>query len=295
MSAIFQAVSLRLRAVGSRVRVLPVILGLGLLFTACSPGVDGILSSVPAMSGFIRVVIAVVGLALMVAGFTLYEIIIQLIGFLTGSMIGVFLGLALGGDDGGRTLYAIIGFILGGVVGAAVAVFLTCLSVFLAGFLVGAVALGAMVGGLLEDIPNAAVFIIGGIIGGLIMLALYRFWITALTSAFGAVLFGLATGAPPWSWFIFFLFGIACQYGLGKITGNEEKVRPGYRGAQNTPVRVGAAAAVAGAAAVGAAAAPPPAPLPAWQPQPPAEKFCPGCGKKMRAGALFCPGCGAKQ
>lgn len=301
MNAILQAVYQSLPANRSRTRVVLATLGAALLVSACAANLDGLMEPVSEMSVILRCVMALVGLALIVAGFYLYEFIIQLIGFITGGVFGAAAGVLLaGGDDGGALIFAIIGFVVGGIIGAALAAFLTCASVFLSGFLIGALALGAMIGGLTEDLPNAGALMIGGIIGGIVMLGLYRFWITALTAAVGAVLFGLGIDAPPWTWFLFFLFGIACQYGLGKATGNEEKVKPGYRGAKTTPARLAGAVAaggIAAAAAVGSgmpAAGPVPQP-PAGLPPSAAEKFCPACGKKIRAGAAFCPACGTKQ
>lgn len=300
INTILQALFFSHPASRSRARAALVALGLALLLSACSSDLDEWMGPASEMSVVIRCGMALVGLALMAAGFYLYEFIIQLIGFITGGIFGAILGALLAGrDDGSALLFAIGGFVLGGIIGAALAAFLTCASVFLSGFLIGALALGAVIGGLTEDLPDASVMIIGGIIGGIVMLALYRFWITALTAAVGAVLFGLGVGAPPWSWFFFFLFGLACQYGLGKATGNEEKVRPGYRGAKTVPARLAGAAAAGGIAAAVAAqppAPPPPAgPAQQWAAPPAAEKFCVSCGKRIRAGASYCPSCGAKQ
>lgn len=173
----------------------------------------------------LRIVIVIVGLALLLAGFAIYEFLIQLVGFLTGGVLGAVVGglLADGEIWGG-----IVGFIIGGILGAALALILFYIGIFLGGAFGGAAIFGGLWAFLLNDSPPAFWLIIGGILGGIAMIALHRFWITALTAALGAILFGLGISAPPIWWILFFFIGMGVQYGLAAMLGKSDQVKPGY-------------------------------------------------------------------
>jgi hypothetical protein len=203
-----------------------IFLAVSLLLSACAPSTGNLSQQVGGMSGFVRVVIGVVGLVLLCAGFVVYEILLHITGFIIGGLLGSLLGSSLAG---GENLGAIIGFILGGVIGAFLATLLASLAIFLAGAVVGAILLSGLWSGITNTEPTTIVAIIGGLIGGGIFLALYRFWISALTAAFGAGLLGLALGLASGWWILLFLIGLVVQFGVASATGRGHTVRPGYR------------------------------------------------------------------
>ena len=166
-----------------------------LLLTACS--VTEINTYANALSGavtVIRWIVGFLGAALLLAGFSIYEGIIQLIGFVMGGIIGALLVTAL---LDGEAWYPIAGFILGGILGAFMAISLTYLLIFLSGMVAGGAAIAGVWLGITETEPDILIVIIGAVVGGIIMIALYRLWISALTAAIGAFLVGASLGIEP--------------------------------------------------------------------------------------------------
>ncbi len=202
-----------------------ILLGAALLLSACSANYGGSGDIFGQVESTLRVVLAIAGATLIVAGFALHEFILQVMGFLAGGLLGAFIGALVSGGDGGGIF---LGFIAGGILGAILAVTLTCLTIFLGGFFAGVLLFGAIAAGISHDDPSPLVVIIGGIIGGAVIFALYRFWISALTSALGTVLFGLGVGIPVGFWILILIAGIGIQYGVAKATGKDEEVKPGY-------------------------------------------------------------------
>ena len=209
-----------------------IVLGLGLilaslLLSACEAvRVNDAESFIASSSSVVRFIIGLAGVLFLVAGFALYEFLIQITGFILGGIVGSYIAASGLHSEG---LGVIVGFIVGGVLGAGLAMLLSVLGIFAAGFFVGATFISGAWSGLLHQAPPQAVPIIAGIIGGVILLALYRLWIVLLTAIIGAALFGLSIGAGVGWWILFCLLGIGIQYGVGSATGNRDKVMPGYQ------------------------------------------------------------------
>ncbi len=172
-----------------------------------------------------RWVFAIAGLALLVAGYKIYRFVIALPGFVIGALVGAGLGYA-GADE--NWLIAILGLILGGMAGAALALLLHDLAVFLLGALIGGALAALVFAGLGDSGPPLLPVLIGAIIGGAGLLALSHLWIVVLSSFVGAVMFGFGVDADPGWMLIFFLGGIAVQYGLARAIGDRIP-RPGAR------------------------------------------------------------------
>lgn len=168
----------------------------------------------------IRIIFALVGLALLLAGFAIYEALVKLIGFLVGGVIGAGITVLLGGGDD-EAILALVGFLIGGGLGAALALLLTYLSIFLSGLWIGAAVIIGIWVGAFDRFPSEGLIIFGAVLGGIAMVLLFKFWIMALTSAQGAVLFGIAIGVNAGWWFVFFLAGLGVQMGAIKYLGLE--------------------------------------------------------------------------
>ena len=193
----------------------------------------------------IRIVLGLLGLALLLVGFALYELFIQIIGFLIGGVLGALAGLLLGNDSDLNWLWMLIGFLLGGGIGAALAIFLTYLAVFISGAFWGAAITSAVWMSAFESFPEVWAVIIGALVGGCVLILLFRFWITALTAAIGAALFGASLGLEPVWWLLLFVVGMAVQYGAAALLGKSEQVRPTAAGKkQKTPFVTAAASGI---------------------------------------------------
>lgn len=214
-------------------RILMVMLGAIFLLTACNSVDDivpyGMRSSLEGAAVVLRLILGMVGLALLLAGFALYEMLVQIIGFLIGGVAGIIIGGLIASGSDMEWLGAIIGLLVGGSIGAGLALFLTYLGIFLSGAVGGAMLFSGIWAALFDSDPGAFVIILGAIIGGGVLIALFKFWITALTAAMGSILFGLSIGAGPGWWILFFLIGMAVQYGIAKVTGRQDQVKPGYQ------------------------------------------------------------------
>jgi hypothetical protein len=165
-------------------------------------------------SVIIRLILVVVGLLYLLAGYAIHEFMIQLTGFIFGGIFGAIVLSNLVEEFQG--VMAIVGFIVGGIIGGAIALFLAALGVFVIGALIGTVITVVGFYGNSNGDPPWALFCIGGLVGGFVMLALYKAWIIGVTSILGSVMLGLGIGAPPGYWILFFIVGIAVQYGLTK-------------------------------------------------------------------------------
>lgn len=154
---------------------------------------------------FLRLVLILAGIVLVCAGFYLYEFLIALPGFI----IGAVLGSAVLQDH--NVIIIFFGAIFMGIIGAVIALFLFKLILFLSGALVGAVLLS-----LLSTEP--LILIIGGVICGIITLALWKFIGVVVTSFLGAVSLCLGTNSinNEWILVIITIAGIAIQYGVTK-------------------------------------------------------------------------------
>lgn len=272
--------------------------GLVLLLAACTEFgrsrsdfpyfIDDLLESLEVAVGVMRLVFALSGLALMLAGWKIYRFVVALPGVVIGSAIGLMLGYA--GNE--NWLIGMIGLVLGGLVGAGLALALHDLVVFIIGAVIGALLIGGLYGWIADGFPPALVLIIGSVGGGALLLMLSRMWMVALTSAIGALLFGIGVGAPFGLIPLFFVLGIAVQYGLANALG-EKLAMPGalrkWGGqAEATPSLASPAdprpAPLPGARPV---ALSPPDPQPIALPPPPSAVLVNSQGEIYRAGDGF--------
>lgn len=208
----------------SLTRRLPVLLSCAFLLAACATGNIPFNDPTGPLHGWLQLALALAGLLLLVAGFALHDVVLQVIGFIAGGLFGAYIG----GMSGGEGIIVLIGFLAGGILGAILARALAYATVFVGGFAAGAVLSAAASSALANGDPNRMATLAGGFIGGLIMLGLYRFWITALTAGLGAILFGAAVGLPVVVWLLLFVLGIVIQYALARASGRVDAVRPGY-------------------------------------------------------------------
>lgn len=205
-------------------KLLPLVL-FSLVLTGCASESD-FLDALGYSSGVLRIILILVGILYLLAGYKIHQFIIQLTGFIFGGLLGSIILGAI--SDNLQGLLAIVGFIVGGLLGAGIALFLAELGIFLTGALVGAV-LGALMsgGGMGSDAGGILLFAcIFGIIGGIVFLALFKAWIIGVTSLIGSVLIGISTGADFWVYLILFLVGLGVQYGLAKATEPEKATSP---------------------------------------------------------------------
>jgi hypothetical protein len=218
-----------------------IVLGVVVLVTSCAPdpylGEAAYQYGIPWEDTFhefldaFRVGFAVVGLLLLLAGFSIYEWIVKMIGFLTGGVIGAGIAVLLAGDEG-DIIVAILGFLIGGGLGAAIALILTYLGVFFSGLWIGGAVFSGIWIGLGGSLPPAWWVFIGAALGGILMILLFKLWIMGLTAALGAALLGSALGVSPGWWVLFFLVGMAVQTGIAKALGEEAKVKPEFSGGE---------------------------------------------------------------
>lgn len=213
-------------------RLILALLGILFLLAACSPVAAPSGKAFGLSEPAMRVLLAIVGGLLLTIGYILYQIILQIIGLIAGGLLGAIVANYLAE---GESIYLVAGFIIGAVIGTMLAESMTYLAVFLGGFFLGIIAAESAFRTLAGNEPGTLVLGVGGIIGGLVVVGLYQVWVTALMSAVGAVLFGVAISAPVILWFVFFIAGMGIQLGAAYATGHEERIRPGYHGEREEP------------------------------------------------------------
>ncbi len=155
-----------------------------------------------------RVVMLLVGLVLLVAGWRIYEFVIVIAGAMVGAAIATSLVVT---TDAGTNLILLI---LGGVIGAALSWFLYYVAVFLIGMHFGILLTNGLASSLALQPVSPLVLIIGGIIGGVILLGLSFQFLIILSSLVGAQLLTLALGLPSLWTLVLALLGILIQFGL---------------------------------------------------------------------------------
>jgi hypothetical protein len=202
----------------SRLGSLFLLGALGLSACAGDPalgyGYGGILDGLQPVLEAMRAVFVLAGLALLLAGWKIYRLVVAL----PGLLIGAVLGAALGYGAAENWLLAFLGVVLGGLLGAGLALLFHDVAVFVIGAIIGA----AITAGLLlaiSDSPPALLIIIGGLLSGAALLALARMWVVVLSAIVGAVLFGAGIGAGLGWMVVFCLGGVAAQYGLARALG----------------------------------------------------------------------------
>ncbi len=156
-----------------------------------------------------QILVALLGIVVLIAGRKLFWLTIGAVGFITGILF-VVLFLQI------ESLWIMLVFaVLAGVVGVVLAIFLQKLAVGIAGFLMGAYAFTWLTQ---NFIPGLAYldwlwFIIGGVIGGLLVTALFDVALIGLSAFVGAAMIVLA--APLNQIFSLVLFIVLLVVGIG--------------------------------------------------------------------------------
>lgn len=137
------------------------------------------------------------GVGLLVAGRRLFWLFVAAAGFVLGAQ------LILRGTHGPEWI-AVAAGVLVGVLFAGMAVFLKSIAVVLAGFLAGgSIALG--MAGILGYDPGGMtwlVYIVGGIIGSILMSLIFDWALVLLSSLAGAALLVQGLGSQGWLWVV---------------------------------------------------------------------------------------------
>ena len=161
----------------------------------------------------------ILGGALLVMGRKLFWLFVGAIGFITGMQLTARFWH---GPEG----LAIVAGLVVGLAFAGLAVFLQTIAIGIAGFLAGGYTLSALVGmlGLQTSAANWIVYIVGGIIGVILVSYLFDWAVITLSSLAGASLlvqaFLSGRAAGELIFFILFIAGVVIQ---GSILRNEKK------------------------------------------------------------------------
>lgn len=159
-------------------------------------------------STVMRVIMIVVGLVLLVAGWRVYEFVIVIAGAMVGAAIASSLVVS---TDAVTNLVVLL---IGGVIGAVLSFFLYYVAVFLIGMHFGILLTNGLATTLALQPVSPLVLIVGGVIGGLILLGLSFQFLIVLSSLVGAQLLVVALGLPTIWTLVIALLGILVQFGL---------------------------------------------------------------------------------
>lgn len=172
----------------------------------------------PPRTALTSVLLVMGGALLLLLGWRIYEYIIVI----AGALIGAVTLLTVAEDA--NTIIQIGAFLIGGLVGAVLAIFVYYVAVFLIGFYTGVALTNAIAVGLSLTPVSTFALLLGGIIGGVVLLALSFELLVILSSVVGAQM--LATGLDlgiEWT-FLFAVVGVLIQLGATRYT-NYEYVR----------------------------------------------------------------------
>jgi hypothetical protein len=159
-------------------------------------------------STIMRVVMIVVGLVLLVAGWRVYEFVIVIAGAMVGAAIASSLVVSADATNN------LIVLLVGGLVGAVLSFFLYYVAVFLIGMHFGILLTNGLATTLSLQPVSPLVLIIGGVIGGVILLGLSFQFLIILSSLVGAQLLTVALGLPTIWTLVIAVLGILLQFGL---------------------------------------------------------------------------------
>lgn len=185
----------------------------------------------------LRIPIFLAGLALLLAGLWLAELIIALPGFVIGGILGASLGTSV--NHGQFGILSILFAIAAGAIGAWLALALFSLGIFISGFAIGFV-LGGSIGSSVFHNKDAmtTIGVIIGIFAGILAVALWKFLEIVVSSGVGAVLIGVSLGFTnkPVLLIVIWLFGIAVQSGMQRVFGPpKRRIRYGRAGVPPRP------------------------------------------------------------
>jgi hypothetical protein len=131
-----------------------------------------------------QIVLFVVGLAVLVMGRKLFWLAVAALGFVFGLALGIEL------TNGQADWLVLIVALLGGVIGAVLAIWLQKIAAGIAGFLLGGY-LALWLAEILNFGPNMwiwLIFIVGGIVGIILVLSLLEVALIGVTAIIGAAL-----------------------------------------------------------------------------------------------------------
>jgi len=158
----------------------------------------------------------VLGIVLLTTGKKLYWLFVAIIGFLIGYAVSTqYLHLQLNPP---WLIYLIA--LGGGVIGAVLGIFLQHLAIALVGFIVGGYGAILLTGllGITNQVSNFMAFIIGGIVGLLLVASIFKWALYILSSWAGATLvtqaIGLKATLGTVVFFALFVLGMIIQVGL---------------------------------------------------------------------------------
>lgn len=159
-------------------------------------------------SDITRVVMIVVGLVLLVAGWRVYEFVIVIAGALVGASVAASL---VASND---TVINLVALLVGGVIGALLNWFLYYVAVFLIGFHFGILLTNGLANMLALQQVSPWVLVIGGLFAGIILLGLSFEFLILVSSLVGAQMLTLALGLQPVWTLVIAVIGIIIQFAL---------------------------------------------------------------------------------
>ena len=181
-----------------------------ILADACHAARGGDIAGLLRLPWILRLLLLVSGLALLSAGYHIYEAMIALPGFILGLAAG---GIAM--RDHHWVAAVVVALVLGLIL-AGLALFLYKLLVFLSGALVASMIVAGISLVFARSLPDPILVVIGGVLGGVATLIFWKVGIVVVSSATGALAFALGTETLHTIWFpvVLTVAGICVQYGL---------------------------------------------------------------------------------
>lgn len=171
-------------------------------------------------SEVVRIILIVIGIVLLVAGWVVYDYIILLAGFLIGGLIALSLVTEA------NSFLTILFFIVGGVIGAALATFVWYLAVFLIGGYIGIALIRSLTVALAWGEPSNIVLLIALIVGGALLLALAFELLILFSAIVGAQMIALGFGLGVEWVIILTILGIILQLVIIRSRGISIRRRP---------------------------------------------------------------------
>lgn len=157
----------------------------------------------------VRAIMILSGLVLLIAGWKIYRFVIAAPGLVLGALIGARFGASE------SEVVALIGLLIGAGLGSLLALIAHDVTVFGVGAY-----LGASLALELTGWQPTLMIILGGLIGGALLIALYYLLLGAVTAGLGALLIGAALGASPLVIALLAGVGLLVQYNLARALGD---------------------------------------------------------------------------
>ena len=157
------------------------------------------------------VIRALLGVAMLITGRRLYWLFVGVVGF----VVGISLSTLLFTNESELALLAIA--LVAGVLGAVLALFMQRLAVALAGFFAGGFAISNLLSHLdwYFGLPTWFPFVLGGLIGAVLIFLIFDWALIILSSMTGASLLVQALGTTQWIsvllFFVLLLVGFVVQ------------------------------------------------------------------------------------